>query len=58
MTRQLPLPFQHTPQFERLAFLSAPSNADARAWLDRDGVHSVIDVPNSATALAVVQPVP
>ena len=37
MIRQLPLPFQHTPQFDRLAFLSAPSNAEARAWLDRPG---------------------
>lgn len=27
--------------------------ATARAWLDRDGVHAVLDVPNSATALAV-----
>ena len=25
----------------------------ARAWLDRDGVHAVLDVPNSAAALAV-----
>ncbi len=25
----------------------------ARAWFDRDGVHAVVDVPNSATALAV-----
>ncbi len=25
----------------------------ARAWLDRDGVHAIVDVPNSATALAV-----
>ena len=25
----------------------------ARAWFDRDGVHAVLDVPNSATALAV-----
>lgn len=29
----------------------------ARAWLDRDGVHSVIDVPNSATALAIAHAV-
>ena len=27
----------------------------ARAWFDRDGVQVVIDVPNSATALAVAQ---
>ena len=27
--------------------------AIAREWLDRDGVHAIIDVPNSATALAV-----
>ena len=27
--------------------------AIARQWLDRDGVHAIIDVPNSATALAV-----
>lgn len=27
----------------------------ARAWFDRDGVHAVLDVPNSATALAVAE---
>ena len=27
--------------------------AIAREWLDREGVHAIIDVPNSATALAV-----
>lgn len=35
MIRQLPLPFSHAPQFDRMAFLEAPSNADALAWLDR-----------------------
>ncbi len=29
--------------------------ATARAWFDRDGVHAVLDVPNSATALAVAE---
>lgn len=35
MIRQLPLPFAHAPQFDRMAFLDAPSNADARACLGR-----------------------
>jgi len=33
--RQLPLPFPHAPDFDRAAFLEAPSNAEALAWLDR-----------------------
>lgn len=35
MSRQLPLPFAHAPQFERMVFLEAPSNAEALAWLGR-----------------------
>ncbi len=33
MTRQLALPFQHVPDYARMAFLEAPSNADALALL-------------------------
>ncbi len=35
MIRQLPLPFSHAPQFDRMAFLEAPSNAEVLAWLER-----------------------
>ena len=35
MTRQLPLPFCHAPQFDRAAVLQAPSNQQALAWLER-----------------------
>ena len=35
MIRQLPLPFPHAPMFDGTAFLQAPSNAQALAWLER-----------------------
>lgn len=35
MIRQLPLPFPHAPHWDRIAFLEAPSNAEALAWLER-----------------------
>ena len=35
MIRQLPLPFPHAPMFDGTAFLQAPSNAEALAWLER-----------------------
>jgi chromosomal replication initiation ATPase DnaA len=34
--RQLPLPFVHEPNYERMAFLEAPSNAEALALLERE----------------------
>jgi len=34
-TRQLPLPFTHSPEYAVADFQSAPSNAEALAWLDR-----------------------
>ncbi|WP_158805888.1 MULTISPECIES: chromosomal replication initiator DnaA [unclassified Acidisoma] len=33
--RQLALPFAHAPRFRAEDFIAAPSNAEARAWLDR-----------------------
>jgi chromosomal replication initiation ATPase DnaA len=33
--RQLALPFAHSPHYEASAFISAASNAEAMAWLDR-----------------------
>jgi chromosomal replication initiation ATPase DnaA len=33
--RQLALPFLHRPRYAALDFLAAPSNEEARAWLDR-----------------------
>ncbi len=33
--RQLPLPFAHRPEFAAADLVAAPSNAAARAWLDR-----------------------
>ncbi len=49
-------------QFDRAVEVLAADMGDrpevgaglARAWLDRDGVDAIVDVPNSATALAVV----
>jgi chromosomal replication initiation ATPase DnaA len=35
MTRQLPLPFAHRPDYDPADFLPAPSNAEALAWLER-----------------------
>jgi chromosomal replication initiation ATPase DnaA len=34
-TRQLPLPFTHSPEYVVVDFQAAPSNAEALAWLDR-----------------------
>ncbi len=34
--RQLPLPFLHAPRFLTQDFVQAPSNEEARAWLERD----------------------
>jgi chromosomal replication initiation ATPase DnaA len=34
-TRQLPLPFTHSPEYVVVDFQAAPSNADALAWLNR-----------------------
>jgi chromosomal replication initiation ATPase DnaA len=34
-TRQFALPFPHRPTYAGAAFLAAPSNAEALAWLDR-----------------------
>lgn len=35
MNRQLPLPFVIRPDYARADFFDAPSNAEARTWLDR-----------------------
>ncbi|CAI3924448.1 Chromosomal replication initiation ATPase DnaA (DnaA) (PDB:1L8Q) [Commensalibacter papalotli (ex Botero et al. 2024)] len=51
-SRQLALPFPYTPRFIYSEFISAPSNAGARAWLGiNQRVRSVPDWPDQRLAI-------